>query len=713
MLAEIGVFTTAFALLAAFYAIGAALWSQHGAHGSAREAFAVSAKNAVILNFVLLLIGSLALVAALYSEEYQIAYVWSVTNPQMPLFYRLTALWGSQSGSLLFWTLLMSGFSAAAVVINWRSQRRLMPYAIVYMMATVAFFAGIVIFLENPFNRWWILPEAPVEQQVVQAALIPEGAEAPSAARLAETANGLNPMLRHFGMAIHPPLLYLGFVGFIIPFAFAMSALASGDLSSNWIKVSRRWALIAWLFLSLGLILGGRWAYDVLGWGGYWGWDPVENAAFLPWLVGTALLHSIMIQEKRGMLKTWNMLLVIGTFSAVIFGTFATRSGLVDSVHSFSRSEIGIPMLVFWGLLTLVGVVLIVYRQWRGELKDERRFGGLLSRESLFVLNNFVFMALAITIFWGSFGAPITSELFAGTEITLGAEYFLSVTPPLFILMYILMGVAPLSAWGAASLSRLGRSLIIPALLTAATLAGFVILGTTHLGALFGYGIVTLAGWVAVVETVRGVRARQKAHSENVVTSLVALYARNPRRYGGYLIHLGITVIGIGVIGSTLFQQETQQTLAVGESLAIADYTMRFDELLDGQIAEDGRMMDIAVVTVLRDGQEIAHLRPRRDFYPQTEGMNTMTISGAHSTLENDFYVLLVNWEPINQGSATFKVYINPLINLVWWGSIMLIIGTIAAGWKHEVLPARMRQEMRAEDKVPAASGRLARKGAQ
>ncbi|MCK6576578.1 MAG: cytochrome c biogenesis protein CcsA [Anaerolineae bacterium] len=713
MLAEIGVFTTAFALLTALYAVGAALWGERRAHAGGREAFTVSARNAVILTFLLLLAGSGSLLAALYTEEYQIAYVWSVTNPQMPMFYRLTALWGSQAGSLLFWTLLMSAFSAAAVTLNWRSHRRLMPYAIIYMMAAVAFFAALVLFVENPFDRWWILPDASADLQVVKAALIPAGAEAPSAARLAETASGLNPMLRHFGMAIHPPMLYLGFVGFVIPFAFAMSALASGDLSSSWIKASRRWALIAWLFLSLGLILGGRWAYDVLGWGGYWGWDPVENAAFLPWLVGTAFLHSIMIQEKRGMLKTWNMFLVIFTFSAVIFGTFATRSGLVDSVHSFARSEIGFPMFGFWFLLTLSAVALILWRRSRGELRDERHFGGILSRESLFVLNNFVFVALTIAIFWGSFGAPIISELVMNTNITLGAEYFKSVTPPLFILMYILMGVAPLSAWGVASMPRLGRALLLPVLLTLATLALFVADGTTHLGALFGYGIVLLAGWVALIETVRGVLARQKAHREPVYVSLLSLFARNPRRYGGYLIHLGITVIGIGVIGSTLFQQETQQTLSVGESLSIDGYSLRFDELLAGQISDDGRLMDIALVTVLRDGVEIARLRPRRDFFPQTEGMNTMTIAGAHSTLENDFYVLLVEWEPINQNSATFKVYINPLINLVWWGSILLIFGTLAAGWKHEVLPARLRQEMRAEEGAAAPTGRLARKGAQ
>ena len=368
MLAEIGLVATFLAFAAAIYAIIASLYGERFAHS---EALVLSGRNAVFLTFAFMLVAIGSLATALMTQQYQISYVWSVSSPEMPNFFRFTALWGSQAGSLLFWTFLMSAFAAAAVLLNWKSHRRLMPYAIVYMMAVEVFFLALVLFFENPFARWWIIPTNPADAQVVQAGLIPLGAVAPSASSLASSAQGLNPLLRHFGMAIHPPMLYLGFVSFVIPFAFAMGALASGDLSSNWIKATRRWALVAWLFLSLGLLLGSRWAYDVLGWGGYWGWDPVENAAFLPWLIGTAFLHSIMIQEKRGMLKVWNMFLVIGAFSAVIFGTFATRSGLVDSVHSFARSDIGYPMFFFWAGMTIVSVYLILWRRSRGELKDE------------------------------------------------------------------------------------------------------------------------------------------------------------------------------------------------------------------------------------------------------------------------------------------------------------------------------------------------------
>ncbi|MBZ0301980.1 MAG: cytochrome c biogenesis protein CcsA, partial [Anaerolineae bacterium] len=322
MYAEIGLTALFLAFVAAVYALGASIYGGR-VHA---DKWVRSARNAALLTFPLLLLSCGMLVGGLLTGQYQISYVWSVSDPNTPIFYRVTALWGSQAGSILFWSLLMSLFSTGALLLNWNSQRRLMPWVIAYTMATLAFFLSLSLFFENPFERYWIMPG----NEVVQTALIPAGAVAPSASRLAETANGLNPLLRHFGMIIHPPMLYLGFVSFVIPFAFAMAALASGDLSTNWIKATRRWALVAWLFLSLGLILGGRWAYDVLGWGGYWGWDPVENAAFLPWLIGTAFLHSVMIQEKRGMLKTWNMFLVIGTFSAVIFGTFATRSGLID-----------------------------------------------------------------------------------------------------------------------------------------------------------------------------------------------------------------------------------------------------------------------------------------------------------------------------------------------------------------------------------------------
>ena len=675
MLAEIGLASLALAFALAVYAALAAVTSQV----RRSPALLYSGRDAALLTFPALLIAVGILVAALMSEQYQMSYVWSVTDPQTPALYRFTALWGSQRGSLLFWALLLSLFTFGAITLTWRSERRLMPFAIAIMMATLAFFLGLSLFLENPFERWWIIPDLPEAEQVVEGALIPPGAVAPDPGSLAATATGLNPLLRHFGMIIHPPMLYLGFVGFTIPFAFALAALLSGDLSTGWIRATRRWTLIAWIFLSLGLILGGRWAYDVLGWGGYWGWDPVENAAFLPWLVGTAFIHSVMIQEKRGMLKTWNMVLVIATFSAVMFGTFATRSGVIESVHSFARSEIGFPMLAFWSVMTLIAAAALLWRRGRGELRGEHQFANILSRESLFVLNNVIFIALFIAIFWGSFGLPIVSELFLGVEVTIGPATFEFYTVPLFIAMYLLMGIAPLSAWGATSLRRLGSALVVPLALTALCVALLVVSGTSFVVALAGYGVALLAGFVAIYEIFRGARARRRGNGEGWIGAIVALFRRNQRRYGGYVVHLGVTVIGIGVIGSTIFQTEAQYTVSRGDSVVVQDYSLRFDNYFRAQ-AVDGRMMNIAEVTLSRHGEPIAQLRPRIDDYPQMP----MTIAGAHSTLENDFYVLLIGG---SGERATFRIYINPLINLVWWGGILLIVGTVIAAYP-KVLPA-------------------------
>ena len=707
MLAEIGFASTSLAFIAAIYAIGAALIG--GRIHSDR--LILSSRNAAIATFPLLLIACGMLLIALVTEQYQINYVRNTTDPSTPLFYRVTALWGAQRGSLLFWSLTMSIFTAAALIFSWKNDRRLMPYVITYMMAALAFFLYLNLFLENPFERVWLQPDGPNVNTVIDSVLIPANAVSPAADLLAADASGLNPLLRHFGMIIHPPMLYLGFVGFLIPFAFAMAALASGDLSTNWIKATRRWTLVAWLFLTLGLILGGRWAYDVLGWGGYWGWDPVENAAFLPWLVGTAFLHSVLIQEKRGMLKVWNMFLIVGTFSAVMFATFATRSGLIESVHSFAESEIGIPMFLFWGTITFVSVALVVWRWRQGLLKDEHHFTGWLSRESMFVLNNVVFVALALVIFWGSFGAPILSELYLEEDITLGVDYFMRVTPPLFLVMYILMGVAPITAWGATSAKRMGRSLIVPLAGTVITVIALIATGTTTPVAVVGYAAVAMAGYVALYEIYRGTAARVRTRKENPLQALVAIFTRNRRRYGGYIVHLGIVVIGLGVIGSTVFQVERQETVDVGDVIQVNDeYQLRYDDFVVQQ-ATDGRFIDRAYVTIIRNGEEIRQLQPRIDRFIQADNtLMPMTIAGAHSTIENDFYVLLggAGDGEVGYNRATFTIYINPLVNLVWWGGLILILGTFISTWPNETKPATVRAKKPANPQMGQQAGAMA-----
>ena len=405
------------------------------------------------------------------------------------------------------------------------------------------------------------------------------------------------------------------------------------------------------------------------------------------------------------MLKVWNMFLVIFTFSAVIFGTFATRSGLVNSVHSFAQSSIGTPMFLFWGGMTLVSVGLILWRRSQGKLRSEHGFAGVLSRELLFVLNNVVFVALALAVFWGSFGAPILSELLMSTQITLGKDYFYTVTTPLFIAVYLLMGIAPLSAWGAMSARRLGRSLIVPLGMTAVALVVAYVMGAHTPGSLLGYGVVLMAGLVALYEIYRGALARTHTSKENLPKAVIMLFARNRRRYGGFIVHLGITVIGIGVIGSTLFQQTTQQTMTIGQTVTLGQYTMTYNGMLAGQVADDGRLMDIAQLSVTQNGGAPVQIRPRQDFYPQSNtGMNQMNIAGADSTLEGDFYVLLSGWDQPNGATATFKIYVNPMINFIWWGGIVLILGTVISVWPSELLPERVRAQQLTGKRVGAAA---------
>ncbi len=663
MLAELGIVTTGLALICA---VIAALFGAYGALNRA-DRWILSARNSLLVTLPLLSIACLSLVIAQLTGRFEMQYVWSVTQINEPIFFKITALWGAQPGSLLFWSWMLSAFVAAAVVINWRSERRLMPWMVTFSAGVLTFFMILVVLYENPFARFWMLPGA---SQPVASVFQPS---AEATLFFPRDGQGLNPLLRHFGMVFHPPMLYGGYVGMTIPFAFAMAALASGQLNTNWIRATRRWTLVAWLFLSAGLILGGRWAYDVLGWGGYWGWDPVENAALLPWLTGTAFLHSIMIQERRGMLKTWNLFLIIFTFLLVILGTFSTRSGIVASVHSFARSQIGLPMLIFLGICAVGCLGLWAWRWSRGELASDRRLEGLLSRESMFILNNWLFMGAAIVVLWGTY-APLFTELFSGQAITLGAEYYNAVVVPIFGAIYLLMGVAPLVAWKRASLSALGKAIRVPLGLTVGTLLLLSALGTREAGALLSYGLIYLAGYTALWEYYRGIKART-ARGENLLVAFNRLFARNRSRYGGYFIHLAVVVIGIGVVASTVYQQETQQTLDVGQTITLGNMTMRYDSAFEA-VADDGRTMVVANVSVFRDGQYVGEIRPRKDFFGE-RGM-PMSIAGQHSTLESDFYVLLTN----HQGDRiTFKVYLNPLVNLIWWGGVLLIVGTFLAAY--------------------------------
>ncbi|MGD8822192.1 MAG: heme lyase CcmF/NrfE family subunit [Anaerolineales bacterium] len=662
MVANIGYFVLVLAFLIAIYgAVSAAFGAT-----KRRPEWVESARRAMLLTFPLISISSIALIILLVRGDFQIAYVASVTNRSMPTYLKITAWWGGQAGSLLFWSWLMAAFTTAASARKWSRDRELLPWVIVVTLVTLAFFLSLVVFFENPFQRLWVSAEG----QQVTALFQPTGARP----LMPVDGRGLNPLLRHPGMIIHPPMLYLGFVSFVIPYAFAMAALMAKRKDDRWIRLTRRWTLVAWLFLSLGLILGGRWAYDVLGWGGYWAWDPVETAALLPWLAGTPFLHSVMVQEKKGMFKQWNVILIILTYLLVILGTFMTRSGVVSSVHAFAQSAIGPAFFAFLGVMLLASVGLLIDR-W-DLLKSDNKLESMASRESFFLFNNLVFMIILAISFTGMM-FPTFSEIFTGQRVTVAQEWFERNTGPFWGLLLILMGVAPLTAYGSASWKRLGTNLWKPAVASLVIPVVLYLNGVDLIAAILGYWMAGLAAFVTLYEFWRAAWARYSRHGENLLLALWNLAGRNRRRYGGYIIHLGVVLMALGIIGIELYQTETQATLARGEQLTLGRYIMTYDAINNWDHEDGDRNVLRAVVTVYRDGEQVATLYPRRDFYYSSG--TPATIPAVRSTLQDDFYVLVVGSE--GPDATTFKVYHNPLVNFVWLGGGVFILGTLVAAW--------------------------------
>ncbi|MCP4358132.1 MAG: heme lyase CcmF/NrfE family subunit [Chloroflexi bacterium] len=658
MIPDIGYAALGLSFLIAIYAAVSAWYGNR----TNQPRWVESARNASIVILPLITLACVLLIVSLLGNDFSVEYVWRVSSLEMPTYLKVTSLWGGQAGSLLFWNLLLAVFTTTAVALNWRKHPQLMPYAILVASITQIFFLGISLFVENPFARLEFIP--------------PDG-------------NGLNPLLRHPGMIIHPPMLYLGFVGFTIPYTFAMSALMSGNLDDTWIRLTRRWTLVAWLFLSLGLILGGRWAYDVLGWGGYWAWDPVENSSLMPWLAGTAFLHSVMIQEKRDMFKMWNMLLVILTYCLVIYGTFIVRSGVISSVHSFAQSAIG-PL--FFGFITLMFVLSAYWlNKRRDALKSVNHLSSFLSREAAFLGNNFLILAILAIVFLFT-NYPILSELVTGEKGFVGPPVYEQALAPLFGALLILMGVAPLTMWYRTSVKRLEMGLRWPALAALIFVIVLAVSGIQDWKALLGLWIVSFAAVLTLLEFWKGTRARMK-RGERPWTAFFNLMGRNRRRYGGYWIHMGVIIMGFGIIGMELFQEQTQIRLAVGETIELGRYEMQFlgAEQFPGP---DDLLITEATVDVYDNGRLVTTLKPRTELYTRTN--QPMTIPDARETISEDFYVLMVNWEPALADQATFRIYLNPLVNWVWAGGFIFVIGTLIAAWpnakEEQVTVARPHQ---------------------
>jgi len=671
MLAELGFGILILTFLTAVYGVAAALYACFTPQDSKFAAGSLeSARLAMLLACPLTCLSVLCLLILLATCDFSVQYVYSVVNTSMPLYLRLTALWGGQAGSLLFWSWCMA---ACASFTAWRpfsEQRRHLAWVIVVCLGTLAIFLALTLFVEPPFLRFW---------QMMGMEVLSVFPPAGGSLIIPTEGYGLNPLLRHPGMILHPPALYLGFVSFVIPFACAVAALATGTNDDHWMRLTHRWPLAAWLFLSLGLLLGARWAYDVLGWGGYWNWDPVETSAFMPWLTCTAYLHSAIIQERRALFRRWNLLLVILTYCLVIFGTFLTRSGVFSSVHAFTETALGPLFFIFIALTFAASLGLLLYR-WndlgsRGEVKS------LLSREVLFLFNNLLFFGVLLVCFWGVI-FPLISELFTGQQVTVGPPYYERAAGPLLGAIVVMMGVAPLSAWGRSTWRTLGRAAWPPLVLSLVVLPLAWWFDVRRALPLLGLWMAALSALLTVCEYGRSVLMRHRNTGESLPLAFWKLAGKNRRRYGGYIIHLGVALMALGMVGIEMLQSETQATIIKGESIHLSGYALTFDDL-QMYDSGDGRLIAEASLHVARAGKLLGNLNPRLDYY--YDAGQTMTIPGLRSTLAGDLYVILANWagesQQVTDEAITFKVYHNPLVNWLWIGSAVLVLGTLVAAW--------------------------------
>ena len=614
--------------------------------------FLVGQRLALCVSFFIFL-ATFILSYQLIISNFDIDYVARYTSIETPTIYKISALWAGQSGSLLFWLFILSIFSTITIIQNQNKHHQLMPWVIISLTITQMFFLILTNYVTNPFK--------PTEADFVVV-----------------NGNGLNPLLQNITMAIHPPTLYLGYVGFSVPFAFAISALVNRDTSPLWIQSIRRWVLVAWLFLSMGIILGGWWAYQELGWGGYWAWDPVENASFMPWLTATAFLHSIIIQEKKDMLRLWNMVLIILTFTLCIFGTFLTRSGVMSSVHSFTESSLGPIFLsfVFFILFTSFG---LMYKRL-DDLKSPRKIESFTSRESGFLFNNMVFVVLCFAVFWGTL-FPVISEAVRGTKITVGAPFFNQIITPIGLILLALTGVGPLLAWRRTGSKNLIRNFTLP------IVAGFIASIIFMIIGYEGYSVISFSLCVFVTFSIsaefsRGISARRKKFKESIFVALKTIISKNRSRYGGYIVHLGIVLMFIGFTGHA-FDREKEFSLQLGQSDHVAGYEF---ELIN--LSESERPNHYAWISELKvsdnQGTFVTNLFPEKRVYfhknPDINRRQPHSELDIYSTLNKDIYSIFSAIDN-EKGIAFLKIMINPLVKWVWIGGYVLVFGTIIALW--------------------------------
>ena len=644
---ELGSYALLLGLFVSFIGIAAGVFA--GLKG--RDEWTRIAERSMLLVFGATSVAMVALFWALATNDFTLNYVAAHSARTMPLHYRLGALWGGQAGSLLLWGWMLSAYGAAAVFGNRNQNRALMPWVCVAMLVNVAFFLLLTNFESLPFET------VPHDQRLSDG-------------------NGLNPLLQHPVMLIHPLVLYTGFTGFALPFAFAFAALVTGQLDTTWFQTTRRWTLFAWTFLSAGVMLGGRWAYEVLGWGGYWAWDPVENASLMPWIAGTAYIHSVMIQEKRDMLRTWNIVLIGLTYGLCLFGTFLTRSGIVQSVHAFANSESFGRIFLSYVLIMLVGFIAALI--WRlPMLRSSNKLESVLSREASFIINNWIFMAILFVVFVGTL-FPVFTEALGGARRILGPPYFNTFAGLLALLLLVLTGIGPLIAWRKASLSSLRRQFILPA--SVGVVVSVIVI------ALFGfepgYWAISCWGLAAFVLTTIGqeytqaIRSRMRRLNESIPTALLTLLSRNQRRYGGYIVHAGFVILMLGVSGAA-FNEQQLNNVSPGDSVEIRNYRLNYltADAIPAQHYGGAR----ARIALYQNDEPVAVMTPEKRMYWLEQ--QPSSIPSIYSTWREDVYVILTALEP--DGSATLKIYHNPLVNFGWFGGLLFVFGCLVILWPH------------------------------
>jgi cytochrome c-type biogenesis protein CcmF len=627
-------------LASAYSAIILSLGIQRERNGAAMIA---SGYNAALASGALLTLAAALLFYNLAASNFRIEYVASYTSRELPMLYKLSAFWGGQAGSLLLWAWLLALFAVGVLLIYRRRNLPTLPYVIAILMGILLFFNVLVLTIAPPFA---LLARAPAN-----------GA-------------GLNPLLQHPVMAAHPPLLYLGYVGMAVPLAFALAALLSGKLDDSWVANVRYWTLIPWFFLTMGIMLGARWAYVELGWGGYWAWDPVENASLMPWLTATAFLHSIMIQEKKGMLKIWNMVLIILTFELCIFGTFITRSGIISSVHAFAQSGIG-PM---FGVFLATSMVFCTWALARRVhlLRARNRMESLVSRESTFLLNNLVLLGATFAVFWGTI-FPLISEAVRGVKITVGAPFFNQVNIPIALALLALTGIGPVLAWRKSSPENLRKQFTWPVIVALISAVVFWLIEARQLYALLALSLGVFVTATIVQEFYRGVLARRQAHHENWLVALWRLFSRNQRRYGGYVVHFGIVLIFVGISGAA-FTKHDEITVKAGEKFMLGRYTLLFERMDFGSDAAKQWMA--SELSVFLNNKFEQKIRPEKRAYITHEQPTTEV--ALLSTWRDDLYAVLAGYDQEKE-SATFSLYVNPLVRWLWIGGWVMALGTVLA----------------------------------